>query len=58
MEINSIWLWAHLWHATAEVEEDEEDDGMRSARLDGMASEGSVEDSKGTFLSSISILDI
>ena len=43
--INFKWLWAHLWHATAEdEEEEEEDDGMRLARPDGMAREGSVGD--------------
>ena len=45
MGINLKWLWAHLWRATAEVEEEEEEaDGMRLARQDGMARESSVRD--------------
>ena len=53
MEINSKWLWAHLWQAVAEVEE--EDAGVRSAGQDGMANEGSVGDNKETYIPKINI---
>ena len=48
----------HLWHATAEVEEEEEEaHEMRLARQDGMASEGFVRDNKEIYVSAINKLD-
>ena len=58
MGINFKWLWAHLWRATAEVEEEEEADGMRLARQDGMAREGFIRNKTKIYISTISIPDV